>query len=90
LDALVPSSEESVPEGCRPVRSPVAASVWNISVETGQRVEAGQKLLVLEAMKMEIAVVSPAAGVVESLSCAPGKLVAAGQQLVTIRGEAAP
>ena len=78
-----------VPEGCRPVRSPVAASVWNISVETGQRVEAGQKLLVLEAMKMEIAVVSPATGVVESLNCAPGKLVSAGQHLVTIRGEAA-
>jgi hypothetical protein len=37
------------PEGCKPVRSPIGASVWTIAVATGQRVEAGQKLLVLEA-----------------------------------------
>jgi urea carboxylase len=79
--------EEAVPEGCRPVFSPVAASVWNIAVETGQRVEAGQRLVVLEAMKMEIAVVAPAAGVVEKLDCGRGSQVSAGQRLVTLRGE---
>src|SRR5207302_5415069 len=36
----------SIPEGCRPVRSPIAASVWNVAVQPGQRVEAGQKLMV--------------------------------------------
>jgi urea carboxylase len=50
------SMPEVLPEGCRPVFSPVTASVWKIAVETGQKVEAGQKLVVLEAMKMEIAV----------------------------------
>ncbi len=54
-DALCPESNDAVPDGCRPVRSPITASVWNIAVETGQRVEAGRKLIVLEAMKMEIA-----------------------------------
>ena len=49
-------------------------------------VEAGQKLIVLEAMKMEIAVAAPTAGVVEQLDCAPGALVSAGQRLVTLRG----
>jgi len=52
-------------------------------------VEAGQKLVVLEAMKMEIAVAAPSAGVVEMLNCAPGALVSAGQRLVTLRKEVA-
>src|SRR5205823_9876873 len=73
-------SDQGLPEGCRPVCSPVSASVWNIAVEAGQRVEAGQKLLVLEAMKMEIAVVAPAAGIVERLNCGLGALVSAGQR----------
>ena len=83
------TSDDHLPEGCQPVCSPVSASVWNIAVETGQRVEAGQRLLVLEAMKMEIAVVAPAAGVIERLNCGLGSLVSAGQHLVTLRGEAA-
>ncbi|MCU1235462.1 MAG: urea amidolyase related protein, partial [Candidatus Solibacter sp.] len=79
--------EDALPDGCRPVCSPVAASVWNVAVESGQRVEAGQKLLVLEAMKMEIAVAAPSAGVIEMVNCIPGALVSAGQRLVTLRQE---
>jgi urea carboxylase len=86
IPAAVP---DAVPEGCRGINSPVTASVWNVAVERGQRVEAGQKLLVLEAMKMEIAVAAPSAGVVEMLNCAPGALVSAGQRLVTLRKEVA-
>jgi urea carboxylase len=80
-------SMDAVPEGCRGICSPVTASVWNIAVETGQRVQAGQRLMVLEAMKMEIAVSAPSAGTVEMLNCAPGALVNAGQRLVTLRQE---
>ena len=65
----------------------MTASVWNIAVEAGQRVQAGQKLMVLEAMKMEIAVSAPSAGTVEMLNCVPGALVSAGQRLVTLRQE---
>jgi urea carboxylase len=57
------------------------------SGEAGQRVQAGQKLMVLEAMKMEIAVSAPSAGTVEMVDCAPGALVNAGQRLVTLRQE---
>jgi urea carboxylase len=84
-----PGSDYETPNGCKPVRSPIGASVWTISVETGQRVEAGQKLLVLEAMKTEIAVVAPSAGTVEKLHCAPGSLVSTGQVLLALRTEAA-
>ncbi len=78
---------DPIPHGCRAVCSPVTASVWNIAVEPGERVQAGQKLMVLEAMKMEIAVSAPSAGTVEMLNCAPGALVNAGQRLVTLRQE---
>jgi len=83
-------NELETPKGCKPVRSPIGASVWTIGVEMGQRVEAGQKLLVLEAMKTEIAVVAPSAGTVERLHCAPGSLVSSGQILLAFRPEAAP
>jgi urea carboxylase len=77
--------DEAVPDGCRPVPSPVTANVWNVAVETGQRVEAGQRLIVLEAMKMEIAVSAPFAATIEKLNCSPGTLVTAGQNLVTLK-----
>jgi urea carboxylase len=85
-DANEPFSEEEIlPDGWRGVSSPVTASIWSIAIEPGQRVEAGQRLIVLEAMKMEIAVTAPAAGVVDKLHCSQGALVSAGQRLVTIR-----
>jgi urea carboxylase len=84
-----PESEGETPEGCSPVRSPIAASVWNIAVATGQRVEAGQKLVILEAMKTEIAVAAPNSGIIEKLNCAVGALVGAGQTLLLLRAEAA-
>jgi urea carboxylase len=59
-----------------------------LAVETGQRVEVGQKLIVLEAMKIEIIVVAPSAGIVEKLNCARGSLVSAGQVLLSLRADA--
>jgi urea carboxylase len=83
-EAAGPAAEADVPEGCSPVRSPISASVWNVAVEAGQRVEAGQKLMILEAMKTEIAVTAPRAGIVHSLACAAGALVWAGQTLLLL------
>lgn len=84
-----PVTDADVPDGCRPVRSPIVASVWNVAVEPGQRVEAGQKLIVLEAMKTEIAIAAPHAGIIEKLTCAAGAMVWAGQTLLLFRAEAA-
>jgi urea carboxylase len=83
------TTDLGTPQGCSSVYSPIAASVWNVAVEVGQQVEAGQKLIVLEAMKTEIAVAAPRAGVVEKLHCAVGSLVGAGQVLLFLRTEAA-
>ena len=79
------AAEDATPAGCEAVRSPITASVWQINVKKGQPVEAGQRLLVLEAMKMEVAVVAPQSGIVEDLRCAAGGFVTAGQNLVVLR-----
>ncbi|HME99557.1 MAG TPA: acetyl-CoA carboxylase biotin carboxyl carrier protein subunit, partial [Terriglobia bacterium] len=69
------------------VRSPMSASVWQIAVEPGQRVGAGERIVILEAMKMEFVVVAPADGVVEVVHCRRGGMVMAGQMLATVRVE---
>jgi urea carboxylase len=82
------AGSDVIPEGCAPVRSPITASVWSVSVQPGDRVAAGQRLLVLEAMKMEVAVAAPRDGVVEELRCVAGGIVNAGQNLLVLRAEA--
>jgi urea carboxylase len=74
-----------IPDGCEAVRSPMTASVWQVAVEPGQRVGAGERVIVLEAMKMEFIVVAPVDGVVETVNCARGGMVIAGQNLATLR-----
>jgi urea carboxylase len=74
-----------VPPGCRAVRSPIAASVWSIGVESGDQVQSGHKLLVIEAMKMEVAVAAPESGTVVEVLCSQGMQVMAGQPLVLLR-----
>jgi urea carboxylase len=87
-DDLPPATAAEVPEGCEAVRSPMTASVWHVAVQPGQRVEAGQRILVLEAMKMEVEITAPIEGVVELVHCAKGAMVTAGQNLATVRGDA--
>ena len=66
------------------VASPMGANVWKVVAEEAQRVEAGQPLLVLEAMKMETTVTAPAAGRVNKVLCRPGQLVTAGAPLMVL------
>jgi len=82
-----PAPDADVPEGCEAVTSPMTSSVWKILVEPGQRVESGEALLVLEAMKTETVVTAPRAGVVSEVRTRPDALVAHGQPLVILRPE---
>ena len=74
-----------IPAGCIAVASPVTSSVWKISAKVGDRVEPGDELIVVEAMKMEIAIESDEEGVVEEILCSQGASVSAGQALVILR-----
>ena len=74
-----------LPEGCIAVSSPVAGSVWNISIEPGARVRAGDELMVIEAMKMEIPISADETGEIVEVRCARGKAVSAGETLLVLR-----
>lgn len=66
------------------VRAPLGARVASVFVSSGQRVQAGQTLAVLEAMKMEHAMTAPFEGTVTELFIQAGTQVRAGAQLLTI------
>jgi len=67
------------------VSSQVAGGVWKLLVEAGDAVLAGQPLVVVESMKMEITVHAPCDGRVERLMCSAGQPVGAGQPLLLLR-----
>jgi urea carboxylase len=76
-----------VPAGCIAVASPVTGSVWDIPVQPGQRIDIGDNLIVVEAMKMEIAIEADEAGTVKEILCSQGSAVKAGQALVIVQLE---
>jgi len=66
------------------IEAPMPGIVVRYDVEVGQQVEAGDTVVVLEAMKMENSLPSPMAGSVKALSCSPGTTVAKGEVLAII------
>ena len=83
-EETVMESGQDWPEDARVVDSPVSGSVWQLEVAEGDHVSAGQTLLILESMKMEIALHAPADGVVSQLRVGAGARVQAGQALVIL------
>ena len=59
-------------------------SVLRVDAAPGDTVAAGDAVVVLEAMKMELAVQAPAAGVVRAVHVRPGDVVSAGQALIEL------
>jgi len=68
------------------LEAPMPGSVLAVRVRDGDSVRAGDVLVVLESMKMELEVVAPAAGTVQGLAVAPGDRVSGGQALVAVGG----
>lgn len=66
--------------------APMPATVIKVNVKPGDAVRAGEVVVLLEAMKMELPVRSPGAGRVASVNCREGELVRAGVSLVDIEG----
>ncbi|WP_328595212.1 carboxyl transferase domain-containing protein [Actinomadura macrotermitis] len=67
-----------------PVAAPMHGTVVSVEVAAGDRVGAGDPLVVLEAMKMEHVVQAEAAGIVRAVAVAPEDAVAPGDPLVTL------
>ncbi len=64
--------------------APMPATVRQVIVSPGARVQQGDVLLVLEAMKMELPVRAPGDGTVAAVKCRQGELVQAGQELIEL------
>ncbi len=75
-------SSAPVTEGA--VLSPLSAVVVSVDVAIGDTVEKGQKVVTLEAMKMNTIVPASAAGTVEAIQISVGDAVEEGQPLITI------
>lgn len=90
LDATPPeiapdsADDSALPEGHVGACASLPANVWQVLVQPGDRVSKGDRVVILEAMKMEIAIEAPADGVVSRVLCGAGKQVTPGQNLVVI------
>lgn len=63
-------------------RSPISGIVVKVLVQPGQNIQPGDKMLVLEAMKMETNITSPVSGVVAKVNVTQGDSVQSGLVLV--------
>ncbi|NWF10723.1 urea carboxylase [Pseudomonas salomonii] len=66
------------------VDSPIAGNLWQVQVAAGEQVSAGDVLVILESMKMEIPVIAPFAGTVREIPVQPGCGIGAGQRVVVL------
>lgn len=72
------------PANSVPVPAPLAGNIFQVLVKPGDQVTEGQKIMVLEAMKMETDVSSTSAGVVSEVAVKEGDAVAVGQTLLSV------
>lgn len=79
-----PAAEIELPAGSAAVVAPFTSTVWQLAVSPGDVVATGDRILSVEAMKMESRVDSPHDGVVLEVYVRPGEQVAPGQVLAAI------
>ena len=81
-EILVPEQSEAVDDDALAVTADMNGNIWKVLVKPGDTVEAGQTLIIVEAMKMELAISAPQAGIVKRLGCQPGRPVSPGDALL--------
>ena len=89
--APAPAAPAAAPAAASPalaagevVKSPMPGNILKINVTVGQKVNEGDTLLVLEAMKMENEIAAPKAGTVAQIIVSKGAVVETGAPLVVI------
>ena len=86
-EEVAPDLGEDAPlgNGQHGVESHIAGNLWQVQVNAGERVKAGDMLVILESMKMEIPLLAPIDGVVSEIRVQPGSPVRAGQCVVVLQ-----
>ena len=84
-DAFGPGAGSGTTDGT--LLAPMPGTVLAVDVAEGDAVEEGQRLGVLEAMKMEVALRAPHTGTVTTVGAATGELVSLGQVLFEVTGD---
>ena len=68
------------------VKSEITGTVWQVKSKSGDTVESGDVLVVIESMKMEIPVITEDAGVVKEILVKEKDPVAEGQVVAVLEG----
>ena len=84
MPAAPAAKAASAGAGANKLEAGAAGKVFKIEVKQGQAVKKGETVIILEAMKMEIPMVSPVDGTIASIDCAVGDAVEAGALLATV------
>ena len=84
MPAAAPAPAPSGAAGSVEITASVPGKICKIEAAVGQAVKAGDSIVVLEAMKMEIPVVAPQDGTVASINVAAGDAVESGDVLATM------
>ena len=66
------------------IHAEMVSSVWKVLVEPGSPVAAGDTLVILESMKMEIPVLTECAGTVQDLHVVEGAVLQEGDLIATV------
>jgi urea carboxylase len=77
----------AAPEGSELVEAQIGGSLWKMLVEVGDRIEKGQPIAVIEAMKAEFAVAAPRTGRITAVYGRPNQAVAPGAALAALAAE---
>jgi pyruvate carboxylase len=86
LEGHLHKQPKADPDDPDQIAAPMPGKISNVSVTKGQPVKSGERLLSIEAMKMETAVYSPRDARVASVEVKQGQVVAARDLLVTLEG----
>jgi pyruvate carboxylase subunit B len=78
------SAASAGPSGPAPILAPMPGLIVRVNVQVGDKVEAGQGLVVMEAMKMENELRATGPGTVRSVEVSPGTAVEKGALLVAL------
>ena len=85
-EATMPRHPKADPDNPNHVAGPMPGKVSSVAVKKGETVKAGDRLLSIEAMKMETAVYSPRNASVVDVLVKQGSIIGAGDLLVVLEG----